>query len=285
MSDKMRRLQSIELGLKPRQMALLWLRKARQAGDFEHAAHQSPPPRGVLANAVWDSVHKAMKGQPETLIEQVVRQARQEADHLYILAGDVNVSILESRNARKREALMVRAHFLTLLEAPIRENSMEHLRSALVTLIDEVVLTAEKTKRITAENFGGQDILFSDARLELEDQIDTMLRLCAAFNHLATRLRQPLLNFQRIREDLQPTIEKMVSAAVDIAWEDTLSHFGDEASRVSAMLEFSKKYAPSPRPSSDDRDKVLTKENPELPKHLAELLRQARTQLQLDATA
>lgn len=173
------------------------------------------------------------------------------------------------------------AHFLTLLEAPIRETSMEHLRSALVTLIDEVVLTAEKTKRITAEHFGGQDILFSDVRFELEDQIDTMLRLCAAFNHLATRLRQPLLNFQRIREDLQPKIEKMVSAAVDIAWEDTLSHFGDE----SAMLEFSKKHAPSPRPSSDDQDKVLTKENPELPKHLAELLRQARTQLQLDATA
>ena len=145
-----------------------------------------------MANTVADSVHKAMKGNPESLIEQVVRQARQEADQLYILAVDMNSEVLGSRNARKREAFMVRAHFLTLLEAPIRENSMEHLRSALVTLIGEVVLTAEKTKRITAQDFGGQDILFSDARLELEDQIDTMLRLCT-FNHLATRLSQPLL--------------------------------------------------------------------------------------------
>jgi hypothetical protein len=180
---------------------------------------------------------------------------------------------------------MVSAHLLTLLLGPIRENSLEHFRSALVTLIDEVVLTAEKIKRITAEHFGGQNILFSDARLELGDQIDTMLRLCASFNHLATDHGQPLLDFPRIRESLQSTIEKRVSVTVDLAWESTLSHFGSEAARVSAMLEFSRKHAPNPIRNSDYEDDVRTEDKPELPKYLGELLREARTQLQLDATA
>jgi hypothetical protein len=136
MSDKTRRLQSIELALKPRQLVLLWLSKAQQAGDFEHGALQSPPPRGVLANAVLNSVRKAMKGQPESLIEQAVQQARQEADQLYILAVDTNVRILETRNARKREVLLVLAHFLTALQVPVKPISMEYLRSSLVVLVE-----------------------------------------------------------------------------------------------------------------------------------------------------
>ena len=117
MSDNMQRLRSIELGLKPGQMALLLLRKLRLAGDSARAGAQSPPPRGGLTNAVTDSVHKAMKGNPDSLIAQVVRQARQEADQPYILAGDMNCEVLGCRNPRKREAFMVCQHFLTLLQA------------------------------------------------------------------------------------------------------------------------------------------------------------------------
>ncbi|MGA2859218.1 MAG: hypothetical protein ABSE40_20315 [Candidatus Sulfotelmatobacter sp.] len=283
MSDKTRRLQSIELALKPRQLVLLWLSKAQQAGDFEHGALQSPPPRGVLANAVLNSVRKAMKGQPESLIEQAVQQARQEADQLYILAVDTNVRILETRNARKREVLLVLAHFLTALQVPVKPISMEYLRSSLVVLVEEVVLTAETTKRIAAEYFDGQNVLFSDARGELEDQIQTMVKVCAAFNSLAAHLGQPPLDLRRIREDLESRIEEQVSTAAEIALGDTLGLFGDEASRVSAMVEFARKHAQHPDPNSDDVDCEQTEGNPELRRLLAELAQQARTQLELGA--
>jgi len=280
MSDKTRRLQSIEVSLTPLQLVLLLLSKAQQAGDFEHAAMQSPPPRGVLANAVLNIVRKAMKGQPESLIEQAVQQARQEADQLYILAVDTNVRILETRNARKREALLVWAHFLTVLQVPAKHISMEHLRSSLAVLIEEVVLTAETTKRIAAQYFDGQNVLFSDARGELEDQIQTMVKVCASFNWLAAHLGQPPLDLRRIREDLESRIEEQVSK---LALGNTLGLFGDEASRVSAMVEFARKHAEHPDLSSDDVDCEQTEGNPELRRLLAELAQQARTQLELGA--
>jgi hypothetical protein len=133
MRDKTRRLQSIEVSLTPRQLVLLWFSRAQQTGNFATACTQMPLPRSTLANAVYNNVRRAMKGQTESLIDQAIRQARQEADQLYILLFEINRDILTSRKSRLRESLFLLGHLQAFLEFPVRHPSFEVLRTSTVT--------------------------------------------------------------------------------------------------------------------------------------------------------
>src|SRR5450759_2757909 len=103
MNSRQRRVRAIELTLTPQQVVVVWLRNALQAGTIEDAARRTPPARGAVANAVWNTVRNSMKGQPEPLIERAIIQARQEADLLYQLAVNANIAVFESRAQRERE--------------------------------------------------------------------------------------------------------------------------------------------------------------------------------------
>jgi hypothetical protein len=172
------------------------------------------------------------------------------------MAVEANVRILESRSSRKRESLLVLGQFADSSQTPAEYLSIEHLRLSLRVVIDEVMLTAKTTKRIAAEYLDGQNVLFSDAQLELEDQIETMVHLCAAFNYLANWLGQPPLDLGRIRQDLESRIEREVSTAAELALESTLSQFGDEPSRYSTMIAFARKHRKHPDPSADDASRA-----------------------------
>jgi hypothetical protein len=80
MNSRQRRVRAIELSLTPKQVVVVWLRNALRAGTFKEGARHSPPYRGAVANAVYDTVRNSMKGQPESLVERAILQARQEAD-------------------------------------------------------------------------------------------------------------------------------------------------------------------------------------------------------------
>jgi len=96
MNSRQRRLKTIELTLTPEQVVFVWLRNAVRAGTFEEGARHSPPCRGMVADAVDETVRNSMKGHPEVLIERAILQARREADLLYTLIVNANLAVLES---------------------------------------------------------------------------------------------------------------------------------------------------------------------------------------------
>src|SRR6266550_1492482 len=94
MSNHQRRLKTIEVNLTPKQIVILWLKKSQKAGSFKDGCRQSPLARGYVADAVYAAVGASMKGYPQPVIEKAIRQARQEADSLYMLIVQVNLGIL-----------------------------------------------------------------------------------------------------------------------------------------------------------------------------------------------
>jgi hypothetical protein len=102
MKNRQRRLKAIELSLTPKQVVVVWLRNALQAGTSEDAS-----PRGAVANAVYHTVRNSMKGQPEQLVERAILQARQEADLLYQFVVNANMAVLESRAQGEREYIFL----------------------------------------------------------------------------------------------------------------------------------------------------------------------------------
>jgi hypothetical protein len=59
MNSRQRRVRAIELTLTPQEIVVVWLRNALQAGTFEEGATHMPPYRGVVANAVYDTVRNS----------------------------------------------------------------------------------------------------------------------------------------------------------------------------------------------------------------------------------
>jgi hypothetical protein len=122
MKVRQRRVRAIELSLTPQQVILVWLRNALQAGTFEEAARHSPPYREAIANSVYRCVRNSMKGQPEALVERAVRQARREADLLYLLVVKVNAGILEPRG--DVSPTIVRLHRQLLIEGRLNRSGL-----------------------------------------------------------------------------------------------------------------------------------------------------------------
>src|SRR5260370_26770215 len=101
MNSRQRRVRAIELTLTPKQVVMVWLRNALQAGGLEDGARHEP--REKVANTVYQTVRDSMKGQPEELIERAINQACQEADLLYLLVVKANLEVCASEGQRDRE--------------------------------------------------------------------------------------------------------------------------------------------------------------------------------------
>jgi len=68
-------LQTIELGMTPQQIVLLWLANAQKMGSLIDASRQSPFARGAIANRVIDVIRPRMKGEPKPVIQDAITQA------------------------------------------------------------------------------------------------------------------------------------------------------------------------------------------------------------------
>lgn len=146
MKSDQRRVRAIELSLTPQQIAQVWLRGTRADSSFEEAAQHQPPHRGLLANMVLHAVQVAMKGQPEQTVERAALQARREADLLYLLAVNVNSSVLHAGHHREREYLLLLGQLSAELRAAPTKQSMEVLRATILIFI-RAVLTLETARR------------------------------------------------------------------------------------------------------------------------------------------
>jgi hypothetical protein len=140
MKSRQRRLKAIELTLTPRQVVLVWLRNAIEAGTVEENARHWPPHRGAVANAVYHTVRNSMKGQPELLIERAVLQARQEADSLYQLVVNANMAVFEGRARREREYILLLGYLGAELNGKVTKDRVENLRLAFLMFIEPVII-------------------------------------------------------------------------------------------------------------------------------------------------
>jgi hypothetical protein len=118
MKSHRQRVRVIELSLTPRQVVMVWLRNARQAGTLEEAARHLPPHRSAVANAVYHNVRNSMRGQDDSLIQRAIVQSRQEADLLYMLAINTNLEVIRAGVQREREYVLL----LGYLGAEMRES-------------------------------------------------------------------------------------------------------------------------------------------------------------------
>jgi hypothetical protein len=141
----------IYLSLTPQQMVVVWLRNALQAGTLEEGVRHSPPYRGVVANAVLETVLNSMKGEAEPLIERAVLQARQDADLLYNLVINANVAVFESGVQREREYSLLLALIGAEWRGKTTEQSIEVLRLVILMFLEAVIILDAAIAQIAAE--------------------------------------------------------------------------------------------------------------------------------------
>lgn len=151
-------------------VVLLWMKNALM-GIYEQGASPSPPPRGAIASSISRAVRSILKAQPETVVERAVRQARQEADSLYMLVVGANAAVQESGLEREREYLFLLAYLKTMIAGAATSKSEEELRVVTLLFVKEVLLLDGAVSQTSAERFGGQNLLFSDSASKLKEHL------------------------------------------------------------------------------------------------------------------
>jgi hypothetical protein len=229
MKSRQRRLKAIELSLTPQQVVVVWLRDAVQAGTFEEGARHSPPYRGAVANAVLLTVRTSMKGQPEPMIERAILQARQEADLLYSLAVNANIEVIENREQREREYVLLLGYVAAELHGELTKDSVERLRMAVLLFVDAVVVLEGAIAQVSAEQLNSQPVLFRDCEVKLTEQLQMAERLTDHFNFLAHEVSAAEINLKELRNRLQSETDRQVSIWINLARVASLGAFGSDA--------------------------------------------------------
>lgn len=234
MDSRQRRLKKIELSLTPKQIVLVWLRNAQQAGSLEDATSSERPHRETVANRVCHAVRDSMKGQSEDLVERAILQARKEADFLYLLIVQTNIEVLESAMHQYREYWFVKTS-LTLLDPLITKEEMEKLRWVVLSFAMPVVVLETAIERIVAEHFQGQPLLFGDCDDQLKQQLKNAEELISEFNKLAAAFGAEQMTFEQVRELHMPLADRRIESLVISARFQMLQLFGAEGECQSAV--------------------------------------------------
>ena len=235
MISRQRRVKAIELTLTPRQIVVVWLRNALQAGTFEEGARHSPPYRGVVANAVYDTVQNSMKGQPEPLVERAVFHARREADLLYQLVVYANTAVLESSAQRAREYIFLLGYLVAEMRGNHTKDRIQNLRSAVLMFIEPVIIFDAAIAQLVAEQLTGQPVLFRDSAVMLAEQLQMATDLSTWFNELAHQVGAAEINLEELRNGLQSETDRRISIWVNLARAEMLSLFGTTEEMHAAM--------------------------------------------------
>ena len=233
-----RRLKAIELTLTPQQVVLVWLRNALQAGTLEEGARHSPPYRGTVANAVYETVRNSMKGQPELLVERAINQARREADLLYLLAVNANIAVHESRLQREREYILLLGYLNAELNGKVTKDRVEDLRQAFLLFIETVIILDAAIAQVVSEHLDGQPVLFSDSAVKLAEQLQMATDLSTWFSELAVEVGAAEMDLEELRTSLQSETDRRIALWVSLARVEMLDTFGKTEEIHAAMDQF-----------------------------------------------
>jgi hypothetical protein len=225
MKNRNRRVRKIELSLTPLQVVVVWLKDAVQTGTAVEGARHWPPYRATVANAVLRTVRNSMKGQSEQLIERAVLQARQEADLLYNLIINANMEVIENRERRGSEYLLLLGY---LSAVNITEYSLATPRMAILMFIDAVSVLDAAITQVAAERINGQPMLFRDCKVKLEEQVQMAESLVEAFNVWALAAGTAEINLEKVRNSLQWETDHRISSWIDVARVAAITTFGTE---------------------------------------------------------
>jgi len=217
---------------------VVWVKDAVQAGTFGEAAHHSPPYRGAIANAVLRTVRNSMKGQSELLIERAIVQARQEADLLYSLAANANVEVVEKRNQREREYILLLGYLGAELRGITTKDSLENFRMAVGMFIEAVLVLDAAITQLANARLNGQVMLFRDCGVKLKEQLGMAEQLSERFNSLARATGAAEINLEKFRNSLQKEIDHQISVWISLARVEALSLFGTEEQMHGAMDQY-----------------------------------------------
>ena len=235
MKSCQRRLKAIELTLTPKQVVVVWLRNAIQAGTFEEGARRTPPPRESVANAVRNSVRNSMKDQPALEVDRGVLQGRREADLLYSLVVGANVAVIENRERREREYIFLLGYLSAEIRGKATKDRVETLRLTVLMFLESVIILDAAIEQLAVERLVGQPVLFRDCAVKLEEQLQMAEELSEHFNLLARSVGAAEVNLEELRDSLQSGSDHQVSIWVNQARVEMLSTFGTEKEIHAAM--------------------------------------------------
>lgn len=235
MRSRQKRLQAIELTLTPQQTVVVWLRNALQAGTLEEGARHSPPYRGTVANAVYETVRNSMKGQPGLLVERAILQARREADLLYLLVVNANIAVLESRLQREREYILLLGYLNAELNGKVTKDRVEGLRQAFLLFVEAVIILDAAIAQVVAERLTGQAVLFRDSAVKLAEQLQMATDLSTWFNELAVEVGAAEMDLEELRTSLQSETDRRIAIWVSLARVEMLGTFGKTEEIHAAM--------------------------------------------------
>jgi hypothetical protein len=260
MDKRRRRLTKIEVNLTPEQIVLLWMKKSLSR-PLDDAALQCPPPREAIAKSVVRVVREALKGEPTTVVERAILQARREADWLYMIVVQINYRVKTQLDSSQRECAFLAGWLYTALQCSsfslcsdgiletvgvlhralsIPEELLQTMRSDLPTIsweslqkttlafLQSILLLEATLSRISAERFGGHPILFSDSMEKLNKQLALVDEVLGYYNLLAREAHFAELTRDSISDSLGPLVDRKMSDIVLVAKAEMLAQQGEK---------------------------------------------------------
>jgi hypothetical protein len=180
------RMNQIALSLTPKQAVLITLEEAHQQNESIHdyARWLSKPQNLAQIHQRWDQVMKGirqnLKGQPESIIQKVCRQAKEDICFLLDLHQRVNTDILEDEKARDIMVWYSITHINALVEKhvgceclPMDTRILQQMLQIWRTLVCQFLISyyalLEAILLIDTQYFEGHSLLFSSTLKELKD--------------------------------------------------------------------------------------------------------------------
>lgn len=242
MSWNSRRIEKVEASLSPRQAAVLWMQEAHVFGSLvdyvlslKDEAGAYPMPH--LAHQVEKAVRDAMRGEPRDAVTKAVWTATKDVWFLFKLHQKANCTVLEEYRVQ-----VILVGFLAVTRPePSAPRAERHNWSALAkTVFLQVCGLREAVAIIGARYFDSRDILFPDARYDLDDLIDGLSYLLELYNqHLprtgsatgkrsnAGRRPKDAINLQVLLDTAHEGGEDGAAKLITFAKIETLRAMGD----------------------------------------------------------
>jgi hypothetical protein len=95
-----------------------------------------------------------------------------------------------------------------------------------VLVVEDLLIGQEACSRISSERLEGQDVLFPDARNDLNERIQAGKMLFDCFNRMATQVGEGEIEWEQIRTSVQPAVDQQVAGWISLARMSMLLAFG-----------------------------------------------------------
>jgi hypothetical protein len=239
MSDRERRLRTIELTMTPLQVVLLWVSKAGAAETLLDACNQSPPPRQYVANAIGKAVQAGIKGQPGQrqpgqrrpgqLIQQAVDQAQREGDFLYLLVVQANTRVIEQVGSNLDCDRVLAGYVNCVFRMTNAGEELGSLRTEVSSYVENALILDEVVNKQSREYFESSDVLLRQPRELLDLQVKRAQTFLRAYNALAETFKAEFLDMDCIRERFAVRVDEEFVRAISLARATMLAiHRGPE---------------------------------------------------------